>query len=70
MTMSDVPPTNASVEAQVEDQPPNHHRAKTASEIQYEEARVIFNKTIGGHYRHGENRIQRGCRFVPHMEGR
>ena len=52
--MSDVPATNASVEAQVEGQPPNHHRAKSASEAQYEEARVIFNKTIGGHYRHGE----------------
>lgn len=30
-----------------------HHRSKSASETQCEEARVIFDKTLAGHYRHG-----------------
>ena len=34
--------------------PSHHHRAKSASETQCEEARVIFNKTIEGHYRQGK----------------
>ena len=34
--------------------PPHHRRAKSASETQCEEARVIFNKTIEGHYRQGK----------------
>ena len=34
--------------------PSSHHgRSKSASETQSEEARVIFNKTIDGQYRHG-----------------
>ena len=37
-----------------ESQPPHHHRAKSASEIQRDEARVIFDKTIDGQYRHGK----------------
>lgn len=36
------------------DPPLHHHRAKSASETQFEEARVIFDKTIEGHYRHGK----------------
>ena len=32
---------------------PIYHRAKSASDIECEEARVIFDKTIAGNYRHG-----------------
>lgn len=52
--MSDVPPTKASIQAQIGVQPRNHHGPVSASETGYKEARVIFNKTIGGHYRHGK----------------
>lgn len=34
--------------------PNNHHTSKLESEVQYDEARVIFNKTIDGHYRHSK----------------
>lgn len=34
--------------------PSHHHRSKSASETQRDEARVEFNKTIEGHYRHGK----------------
>lgn len=34
--------------------PSHHHRSKSASETQRDEARVEFNKTIDGHYRHGK----------------
>lgn len=34
--------------------PPHHYRAKSARESQCEDARVIFNKTIEGHYRQGK----------------
>ena len=30
-----------------------HQRSKSASEEQRDKAKVIFNKTIDGHYRHG-----------------
>ena len=30
------------------------HRSKSASETQRDEAKVVFNKTIDGHYRHGK----------------
>ena len=55
-TMSDVPPSAASLNAKVGHAPPpiRHERAKSESELQYEEARIIFNKTVGGHYRHGK----------------
>lgn len=32
----------------------HHHRSKSASETQRDEARVEFDKTIEGHYRHGK----------------
>ncbi|KAL6719066.1 hypothetical protein ACLMJK_003301 [Lecanora helva] len=31
-----------------------HHREKSASETECEDARIIFNKTIAGHYRNGK----------------
>ena len=31
-----------------------HHRSKSASEEQRDKARIIFNKTVDGHYRHGK----------------
>ncbi len=34
--------------------PYQHQRAKSDSETQCEEARVIFDKTIAGHYRYGK----------------
>lgn len=32
---------------------PNLHRSKSASEIQRDNAKIVFNKTIDGRYRHG-----------------
>ena len=34
--------------------PRHHNRSKSASEEQRDEAKVVFNKTIDGHYRHGK----------------
>lgn len=31
-----------------------HSRSKPASETQRDEAKIVFNKTIEGHYRHGK----------------
>ena len=50
--MASIPQKSGSVPNGVP--PPYHHqRAKSASETQCEEARVVFDKTIAGHYRHG-----------------
>ena len=32
----------------------HHHRSKSASEIQRDKAKIVFNKTIDGRYRHGK----------------
>ena len=32
----------------------HHHRSQSASEIQRDEAKIVFNKTIDGRYRHGK----------------
>ena len=47
---------NFSAESSNESPPPSshHHRAKSASEKQRDEARLTFNKTIDGRYRHGK----------------
>ena len=47
---------NASSDSAAESPSPSghHHRSKSASETQRDEAKVVFNKTIDGHYRHGK----------------
>ena len=47
---------NASADSSNESPPPSsyHARSKSASEKQRDEARLTFNKTIDGHYRHGK----------------
>lgn len=47
---------NSSVDSPNDSPPPflSHHRSKSASEKQRDDARIIFNKTIEGHYRHGK----------------
>ena len=32
----------------------HHHRSQSASEIERDKAKVVFNKTIDGRYRHGK----------------
>lgn len=47
---------NASADSSNESPPPpsHHHRSKSATEIQRAAARLTFNKTIEGRYRHGK----------------
>lgn len=33
---------------------PDHHRSRSASEKQRDDAKIVFNKTIDGRYRHGK----------------
>ena len=65
--MAPVPtvPTSSTIVPNGLPQPSQHHRAKIASETQREEARVVFNKTIEGHYRDGRTGYRRvGALFL------
>ena len=52
--MATLSPSLSAYSADESPSPPgSHHRTRSASEIQRDDAKIVFNKTIDGRYRHG-----------------
>ena len=65
--MSDIPPTKASLDLHIQTppQPPEGQSLQPEYEERFDEARVTFEKTIKGHYRHGKTEYTRvGALFL------
>lgn len=68
--MSDVQPAKVSLDLHFEAPPQpsaasQNQTPRTATEEQFEEARIVFDKTIGSHYRRGKTGYRRiGALFL------